>query len=267
MFVSNLQNRCAAFQQYAVVKAAVATKVPANISFDEAATIPCNFITAVNGLYIGPVPRMERGGAGLVPFWRTEGRGKYIGQPIVIVGASSSVGQYALQLARFSGFTPIIGVASLRNTAYLKSLGATHVVDRTLPRETVLANIRHITTWPISVVFDSVGFSETQNLGYDILSSAGTLIVVLPPAVDPARLTPDKHVYMAHGSPYPPEYTATDMEIYKLLPILLAKGEVKPNIPEYLSGGLGSIPEGLGMLRRNEVSAKKLVIRPPETIQ
>lgn len=64
-------------------------------------------------------------------------------------------------------------------------------------------------------------------MGYDILSSAGTLIVVLPPAVDPVRLTPDKHVYMAHGSPYPPEYTATDMEIYKLLPILLAKGEVK----------------------------------------
>lgn len=96
-----------------------------------------------------------------------------------------------------------------------------------MPKDSILSNIRNITKWPISVVFDSVGFSETQNLGYDILSREGTLLVVLPPAIIPSKLTPDKRVYMVHGTPYPPEYTATDMEIYKLLPALLARGEIK----------------------------------------
>ena len=97
---------------------------------------------------------------------------------------------------------------------------------------------------------------------------------------------------MAHGSPYAPEFTAIDLEIYKLLPTLLARGDIKvgspipfvhirnrcsqyslnvsllqPNIPEYIPGGLGGIPEGLERLKRNEVSAKKLVVRPPETFQ
>ena len=35
-----------------------------------------------------------------------------------------------IQLAKLSGFSPIITTASLKNTDFLKSLGATHVIDR-----------------------------------------------------------------------------------------------------------------------------------------
>ncbi|HEV7737525.1 MAG TPA: hypothetical protein VGO47_09170, partial [Chlamydiales bacterium] len=36
----------------------------------------------------------------------------------------------AIQLAKLSGFSPIATTASTHHTDYLKSLGATHVIDR-----------------------------------------------------------------------------------------------------------------------------------------
>lgn len=132
-----------------------------------------------------------------------------------------------IQIARFSGFSPIIGIASQRNADYLKSLGATHVIDRTLPSGTILAQVRQITPTPVRVVYDTVGFPEAQDLGYDILAPYGTLVTVLPFAVEAHKLTPDKQVELAHGTPFPPEYTALDVELYKILPSLLSRGDVR----------------------------------------
>lgn len=67
------------------------TQIPENISFDQAASVPLGLATATIGLY---TPAEGRGGAGLVAPWKEGGRGKYAGQPIVIFGGSSSVGQY-----------------------------------------------------------------------------------------------------------------------------------------------------------------------------
>lgn len=61
------------------------------MSFDEASTIPLCFATAAIGLYYKGT---ARGGAGLFPPWEEGGEGKYSGQPIVIIGGSSSVGQF-----------------------------------------------------------------------------------------------------------------------------------------------------------------------------
>ncbi|CUS24589.1 LAQU0S17e02476g1_1 [Lachancea quebecensis] len=55
---------------------------------------------------------------------------------LVVWGGSSSVGIFTIQLARNLGiFKNIIAVSSLRYEEYLKELGATAVIDRTLPPE------------------------------------------------------------------------------------------------------------------------------------
>ncbi|CAL1717314.1 unnamed protein product [Somion occarium] len=268
LFVANfnLANRFAAQQQYAVMKANLTSKIPPNITFDEAATLPCNLTTAVNGLYSSVAfvaGGIQRGGANLTPFWKEGGRGKYAAQPIVILGGSSSV---AIQLARISGFSPIITTASPKNADFVTSFGATHVLDRNLSREVLIAKIREITSQPVHLVYDAVSFPETQNVAYDILAPGGTLIVVVRPAIDQAKLTVDKSVYVVFGSPHIPEYADFDAEIYRILPELLSSGEIKPNIPEVVPGGLSGIPGGLERLKRNEVSARKLVVHPPETL-
>ncbi|CAL1711139.1 unnamed protein product [Somion occarium] len=258
--------RNAAFQQFTIIKASLTSKIPANISFDEAATLPCCLMTAAIGLYAGFVPHLLRGGASLTPFWAEGGRGKYAGQPIVIFGGATSVGQYAIQLARISGFSPIITTTSLRNAERLKSIGATHVIDRGFSQADIIAKVKEITAKPVHVVYDAVSIPETQNTGYDIIAPGGTLLVVLPAAVDQEKITSDKHFFMVLGSVHVPEYEESAAGLFRVLPELLASGQIKPNVPGYIPGGLSGITEGLEKLKRNEVSAKKLVIRPSETI-
>ena len=71
-------------------------QIPSNLTFDQAATIPLTMATAALGLYKEQVEPLS--GAGLSPPWDEGGRGKYAGQPIVILGGSSSVGQHGKPL-------------------------------------------------------------------------------------------------------------------------------------------------------------------------
>lgn len=61
---------------------------------DQAAAIPLVLNTAALGLYCGPSG--ERSGAGLTPPWEEGGRGKYTGQPCLVFGGTSSVGQFGM---------------------------------------------------------------------------------------------------------------------------------------------------------------------------
>jgi NADPH:quinone reductase-like Zn-dependent oxidoreductase len=63
-------------------------QIPENLEYDDAATIPLGFDTASTGLY------SDVYGIGLTPPWAEGGFKKYSGNPIVIMGGSSSVGSY-----------------------------------------------------------------------------------------------------------------------------------------------------------------------------
>lgn len=51
------------------------------------------------------------------------------GSSILIVGASGGTGHIAVQISKCLGATTIVGLCSSRNTEFVKSCGATHVVD------------------------------------------------------------------------------------------------------------------------------------------
>ncbi|EKM48207.1 uncharacterized protein PHACADRAFT_77921, partial [Phanerochaete carnosa HHB-10118-sp] len=123
------KNRHATFQQYTVAFAELVARVPQNLTLDQASSVPAAAATAALGFY----NRKEAGGIALTAPWEEGGRGKYADEPILIIGGSSAVGQQAIQFAKLSGFSLIITTGSLHNEAYLKSLGVTHVIDRTAP--------------------------------------------------------------------------------------------------------------------------------------
>lgn len=250
-----LENDKATFQQYAVVPAEIVSKIPDSWSYDDAATLPLGLATAACGLY-NPV---AEGGLGLPAPWTPEGKDKYKNQSIVILGGSSSVGQFAIQVARLSGFSPIITTSSLKHESFLVSLGATHVIDRSSTDVTKLIQ-KALPDGKTAVVYDSISLAPTQQVALDVLSPNGKLLLTLPKAegLDFA----DHTVSNVFGNVHAQRKLGVSM--YSSLLGLLEDGSIKPNRVEVLKGGLSAIPDGLERMAENKVSGVKLVVHPWE---
>ncbi|KAE9396791.1 GroES-like protein [Gymnopus androsaceus JB14] len=238
------------FQQYALVSASSLGKVPSHISYDQAASIPLTFTTAAVGL----LPEKPHG-AGLSP--TLDPSVKFPNESALVIGGGTSVGQFAIQILNFLGFKTIITYASAKHTDYLKSLGATHLVDR--------SRFRSITSAPIKTVYVAVlmPMPGTQDAGYACLAPGGQMIVAIP---EPVKREEDPEGRRVIGINASAPYYAGFMDImWKKLPKMVEDGAVVPNRVEVLPNGLVSIVDGLKRLQNGEVSGVKLVVHPQET--
>ena len=68
-------------------------KIPDNISFDQAASLPIGLSTVLVPLF-NHDPNSET--ANFTAFWEEGGTEKYSGKPAFIIGGASSVGQYGM---------------------------------------------------------------------------------------------------------------------------------------------------------------------------
>jgi NADPH:quinone reductase-like Zn-dependent oxidoreductase len=104
-------SRCGfgAYAEFAVAPEKALALKPANLAFDEAATLPTAGCTALQGLRKGRIERAQR---------------------VLINGASGGVGMFAVQIAKSFG-TEVTAVCSTRNVNVVRSIGADHVIDYT----------------------------------------------------------------------------------------------------------------------------------------
>jgi len=129
----------------------------------------------------------------------------------------------AIQLAKMSGFSPIITTASMHNSDYLKSLGATHVVDR---KSDVATEIEKISNGPFEVIFIAMAQKETQEMAWEILAPGGAMVVLGPLAVNEKKY-PDKRAVFTFGSLKIEANKAMGISLYSRLTELLANGVLK----------------------------------------
>ena len=101
-----------AFAEYVCAREKAFQSMPADMAFEEAATLPHSAVLALQGL------RLRDG--------RTIGPG----DKVMIVGASGNVGPFAVQIAKSRG-AEVTGVCRTDKMDFVRSLGADHVIDYT----------------------------------------------------------------------------------------------------------------------------------------
>ena len=176
---------------------------PANISYEDAASVPNGALTAL-------------------PFLRDKGKIQS-GQTVLIYGASGSVGAAAVQLAKYYE-AEVTGVCSTTNLEWVKSLGADQVIDYT--QEDFTENGK-----TYDIIFDTVGkrsFSECKGSLTDegvYLSTVPTPVIMLQ-ALWPAKSGSKKVKFVAAGL-RPAREKIKDLVF---LTELIEAGKIKPVI-------------------------------------
>ena len=111
-------------QEFHLVDERIVGRKPTSLSHAEAAALPLTTITAYESFFdrLG----IDRDGADA-------------GQSIFIIGAGGGVGSIGIQLAKAAGLTVIATASRSKTTAWVKELGADHVVNH---REDMVEQVR-----------------------------------------------------------------------------------------------------------------------------
>ncbi|KAL5339393.1 GroES-like protein [Aspergillus crustosus] len=217
-------------QQYAILHSDYAAKIPESLSFDEAATIPVNAVASFVALF-------HESGLGLSVDLGIGGKdkaGDYADETILVIGGGSNTGKFGLQFAKLAGFGKVVTTAGVKDSQKvegLESLGATHIIDRSVGDEEIERQIRDIVGDELIYILDAVNNGKDQNLGVSVLSNSkkGTLITLVRGEVD-AKVAEKKKAgfrkAQALGISHMHEEFAK--AFWKKYPVWIGEGKLKP---------------------------------------
>ncbi|RGP80521.1 adenylosuccinate lyase [Fusarium longipes] len=245
------------YAEYGLSPAYTTFKLPDNTSFQEGAVIPFTALTAVCALYA----RLE-----LPSPWLPVSDSTKI--PLVIWGASSAVGSYAIQLAKRSNIHPLICITG-RAQEYVESL-----IDRS-KGDTVI-DYRKGSDAVVQQMKDCLGDSKLD-YAFDAISEGGsyqTICKVLDPTGKITLIIPAQSY-----SDIPKTITKSVTTVASIHENLkdfgyvftryfskgLQDGWLKPHPQEVIPGGLEGIEKGLVNLENGAASAVKYVYKIADT--
>lgn len=256
-----------AFQLYTAAHSALTSRIPAGVSFADAAVLPLALSTAAQGLFAkdylalpaptASSPAQEPGG----------------GKCILVWGGSSSVGAAAVQLARAAGVT-VLATASARNLDALRSeLGADYVFDYRSASvvEDIVGAVKHLQAsrgLEFVGIYDAISEPQTfkealgpifDRLESEKLISAKRLAMVLYPS----DLPDDVQVKVVFAGMLLPGNGYEDVVSAvweRFVPEALETGRLKPLPPPLVVGkGLEAIQGGIDQNKKG-VSFRKVVV-------
>ncbi|KAE9371146.1 zinc-binding dehydrogenase family oxidoreductase [Stipitochalara longipes BDJ] len=245
-----------AYSQYTVADEKICFKVPDKVSSADAATIPLAAGTAWLALYSENCLNISRTGKNATP--------------ILVWGGSSSVGHYAIQLARIYSI-PVVTVCSSKHFDLCKKLGATHVFDYhdadvAQKIKSAVPNIQH--------VFDCIGNeSSSATASQAVSEKGGALCTVRPGKVFTEKVESrvkvtdvlvwtvflKDHQYKELKWPASNADHTLGSELFEKIPGWLQDGTLRPNTSKVLPGGLEAVNKGFQMHRDGKISGFKLV--------
>lgn len=253
-----------AFQLYSAAHSALTSRIPAGMSFADAAVLPLAVSTAAQGLFAKDYFALSAPSAS-----PAEPSNKCI----LVWGGSSSVGAVAIQLAKASGVT-VLATASARNLDALKSdVGADHVFDYSSASvvETIVEIVKllHASQGLEFVgIFDAISepeiFKEALGPIFDRLESEKVISAKkLAMVLWPSDLPSDVQVKTVFAGMFLPGngYEEVARVVWEdFMPKALDTGRLKPLPPPLVVGkGLEAIQDGIDQNKKG-VSFRKVVI-------
>ncbi|KAM0327519.1 hypothetical protein ACHAQA_005809 [Verticillium albo-atrum] len=205
--------------------------------------------------------------------------------PILLWGGAGSVGMYAIELLHHWGYKNLIAVASRKNHAYLRELGARTLFD--YRDDDVVEQIRsHLGGEAVPYVIDCIGHLTGTLQPITKLAGRGSKVAVMLPVIirdaseteapeyqmtSPAELAVGTWAEGVEVAGVRTHFYLQDEEFKdkmqsEIVPTLLEQGVVRPNPHRVVEGKdlLERVNNGLRLLRNKEVSGEKLVLRVSE---
>jgi NADPH2:quinone reductase len=147
-------------QEYTVVPAYRAVRLPDGVGFDVAASLGVPAMTAHRALTVH-----EEGPARLGP-------GALQGRTVLVAGGAGAVGHAAIQLAVWAGATVLTTVSSPEKAALARAAGAHHIIDyRT---QDVAAEVRKIAADGVDHIVE-VSLASNIELDLEIIANHGSI--------------------------------------------------------------------------------------------
>ena len=254
--------RTGAFAEYACYPAISTLHIPDSLTYEEACTLPLGITTAAMGIF-----------RRLPYHLNTHLTDR---KTIVVWGASGSVGNYAVQLAKLIGLR-VIGVAGA-GVAMAKLAGADVVVDYR-QGQTHAQILEALEGEELQYSFDAVSEGGTTSALASLYSPStkdARMVLVLYPSEELPSFIDylQTSVFSCYGEeqkfgtrilPASPEDKAFAEKFFPWLEERLKEGKIKPNRITVVPGGLEGVKEGFRRMREKEVSGEKLVFRIAET--
>jgi len=206
---------------------------PANMTFEQAASVPIAAITALQAL-------------------RDKGKIQ-AGQKVLINGASGGVGTFAVQIAKSFG-AEVTGVCSTKNLDMVRKIGADRVVDYT--KEDVTQGEQHY-----DLIVDTVGTHSL--LEYRHVMNPKGIYVMVGGSNDKwlvgllGTLAWTKILSSFVGQQFGMMLAELNPEDLKIIGDLMQSGKVTPVIDKTYS--LNEVPEALGYLEQGHARGKVVI--------
>jgi len=226
------------FAEYAITTAHTTARIPDNVTFAEAAAIPCAGLTA----YEAVVRRLD-----VQP-----------GHTVWMQGGAGGVGGFGVQISKNIGAT-VITTASAHNHDFVKSIGADHAIDYNT--EDVVQRIMEITNGlGVDRVLGAVDVN-TANEGIEVLNFRGGIACVAGmPTITDSTFAGAKSIHnIAYGGAHTSTNRAAQTDLANMateMIALVSEKKIDPMIEQTIT--LEEIPEGLAQLQTRHVKGKIL---------
>jgi len=143
------------YAEYGLANANAVTRIPGNMDFYTAATIPLTSLTARQGLV--DVAQLS------------------VGEKLFVANGSGGVGGFAIQIAKSIG-AEVCATASSKNHAYLNAIGVDAAID--YHTDNIPEKIRQFASDGVDVVLDCTGAEEIEGLFKYVKKQTGRVVTI-----------------------------------------------------------------------------------------